>query len=222
MKPQNHFLKGLLATLLFIAGGVVPAIVAAEEASPESCVMWGSTKCLVKGTPYTKPKEETEKPTAPPNLEILSITLSEPSDNNILDAGETGKIKVALKNSGKGAGFGVSLSLAPTTSLPKGMQFSEKTYIGQINSGEEKAIEVEITGSEEVQTSEINLKATLVESNGFDSQPIILAFKTKDLAEIYGYIKPIVEDEAKMLNVQQSPGINPDAEKLKGRFSLRK
>ena len=44
----------------------------------------------------------------------------------------------------------------------------------------------------------------------------------KNIAEIYEYIKPLVEDEAKQLNVQQSPSINPDAEKLKGRFGLRK
>lgn len=42
------------------------------------------------------------------------------------------------------------------------------------------------------------------------------------VSEIYEYIKPLVEDEAKTLNVQQSPGINPDADKLKGRFILRK
>jgi uncharacterized caspase-like protein len=44
----------------------------------------------------------------------------------------------------------------------------------------------------------------------------------KTLAEIYEYIKPNVEDEAKALNVQQSPSISPDVEKLKGRFSLRR
>lgn len=44
----------------------------------------------------------------------------------------------------------------------------------------------------------------------------------KNIAEIYEYIKPLVEDEAKQLNVQQSPSISPDAEKLKGRFGLRK
>ena len=43
-----------------------------------------------------------------------------------------------------------------------------------------------------------------------------------NIAEIYEYIKPLVEDEAKQLNVQQSPSINPDIEKLKGRFGLRK
>ncbi|MBI3585435.1 MAG: caspase family protein [Nitrospinae bacterium] len=44
----------------------------------------------------------------------------------------------------------------------------------------------------------------------------------KNIAEIYEYIKPLVEDEAKQLNVQQSPSINPDVEKLKGRFGLRR
>jgi len=44
----------------------------------------------------------------------------------------------------------------------------------------------------------------------------------KDIAEIYSYIKPMVEDEAKQLNVQQSPSISPDVEKIKGRFGLRK
>ncbi len=44
----------------------------------------------------------------------------------------------------------------------------------------------------------------------------------KTIAEIYEYIKPLVEDEAKAINVQQSPSISPDVEKLKGRFGLRK
>jgi uncharacterized caspase-like protein len=46
--------------------------------------------------------------------------------------------------------------------------------------------------------------------------------RKKDIAEIYEYIKPLVEDEAKAINVQQSPSINPDIEKLRGRFVLRK
>ena len=44
----------------------------------------------------------------------------------------------------------------------------------------------------------------------------------KNLAEIYETIKPQVEDEAKQLNVQQSPSLNPGADKIKGRFSLRR
>lgn len=43
----------------------------------------------------------------------------------------------------------------------------------------------------------------------------------RDLAEIYETIKPQVEDEAKRLNVRQIPSLNPGADKIKGRFSLR-
>ena len=43
----------------------------------------------------------------------------------------------------------------------------------------------------------------------------------KSLAEIYETIKPLVEDEAKSLNVQQTPNISPGLEKIKGRFRLR-
>ncbi len=42
------------------------------------------------------------------------------------------------------------------------------------------------------------------------------------VAEIYEHIKPCVEDEAKSINVQQSPSISPNLDKLKGRFLLRK
>ena len=35
------------------------------------------------------------------------------------------------------------------------------------------------------------------------------------MAEIYEYLKPLVEDEAKRLNVEQTPGIDPDPDKLK-------
>ncbi len=42
----------------------------------------------------------------------------------------------------------------------------------------------------------------------------------KSMAEIYEYLKPLVEDEAKRLNVDQTPGINPDPDKLKGRFLI--
>jgi uncharacterized caspase-like protein len=44
----------------------------------------------------------------------------------------------------------------------------------------------------------------------------------RNLAEIYEYIKPQVEDEAKQINVQQSPSLNPGMEKIKGKFTLRK
>ena len=44
----------------------------------------------------------------------------------------------------------------------------------------------------------------------------------KSVTEIYEYMKPLVEDEARRLNVEQSPSISPDAAKLSGKFFLAK
>jgi hypothetical protein len=42
----------------------------------------------------------------------------------------------------------------------------------------------------------------------------------KDIAEIYNTIKPQVQDEARRLNVRQSPTISPAPETLRGRFAF--
>jgi len=44
----------------------------------------------------------------------------------------------------------------------------------------------------------------------------------KNIAEIYEYLKPQVEDDAKAINVQQSPSLNPAPEEIAGRFQLLK
>ena len=44
----------------------------------------------------------------------------------------------------------------------------------------------------------------------------------KSIVDIYEYIKPQVEDEAKTLNVQQIPNLNPAPNELNGKFQLRK
>ena len=117
---------------------------------------------------------------APPDLKIASLKLTEPSDNGILDAGEKGRLTVVLRNAGKGPAFGVSLTLEADKAL-KGLRLNEKGYIGQINPGEEKTVEDDITALEDIQSADLNVKATLVESSGFDSQPLIISFKTKEL-----------------------------------------
>lgn len=42
----------------------------------------------------------------------------------------------------------------------------------------------------------------------------------KDMADIYVYLKPLVEDDAKELNAEQSPTISSSPERIKGRFVL--
>ena len=42
----------------------------------------------------------------------------------------------------------------------------------------------------------------------------------QDLAAIYDYVAPKVQDEAKLQNVQQSPSLRPGAEQIRGKFML--
>ncbi len=41
-----------------------------------------------------------------------------------------------------------------------------------------------------------------------------------DLANVYDYLRPRVEDEAKRMNVEQTPSISPDLSTIKGKFTL--
>ena len=42
----------------------------------------------------------------------------------------------------------------------------------------------------------------------------------QDLAAIYDYVAPKVQDEAKLQNVDQSPSLRPGAEQIRGKFAL--
>ncbi len=44
----------------------------------------------------------------------------------------------------------------------------------------------------------------------------------KDIASVYESVKPLVEDESKRQNVEQSPTVTPSLDKIQGRFTLRK
>ena len=120
----------------------------------------------------------------PPRLEITTITLVEPSGNNMLDAGESATIKVTIKNSGKGGAEGVSLDLDPPQgkALPAELRFNQKNYIGSIGPGESVTQEIAVLATEELKAGSVSLSAVATEMNGFDSGPFLLAFKTKEYA----------------------------------------
>lgn len=117
----------------------------------------------------------------PPQLDISSIMLIEQSGTGYLNAGINAKIKVILKNSGKGTAFGVNVNLDPVNLLPAGVTIEKQKFVGIVNSGEEKIIEVDISSSEDIATADVKLRVTATETNGFDAKPIILAFKSKML-----------------------------------------
>ena len=121
----------------------------------------------------------TEK--TPPQLIISSLAIFEPSGNGMLDAGEKGNIRVVLKNGSKGTAFGVNVKFEPALSLPAGVTLEAQKYLGVINAGEEKVVEADITASEDIAATELQIKALAIETNGFDAKPVMLSFKAKAL-----------------------------------------
>jgi len=127
--------------------------------------------------------EASQQSKTPPFLLISDVKFYEPSGNKILDAFESGKISLVARNDGKGPAKDVKLQVAFSDKAHaiSGLTFNETTNLGTMQPGEERKIEVDITAQENVPTASVELKAVLVEGNGLDSSPTILAFSTGKL-----------------------------------------
>lgn len=114
---------------------------------------------------------------APPNLSA-SIRFSEPSGNKILDADEKGSIVLTVKNKGKGDAFDVvaHVSLSPDI---KGLYFDDKVTIGTIPSGGSATAKIKLSAFMDIPTARAKLTIDIREANGFDADPVRVAFGVK-------------------------------------------
>src|SRR3989338_593415 len=114
---------------------------------------------------------------APPDISA-TVSFSEPSGNNILDAGETGKLVLTIKNSGKGDAFDVRADITVDRWI-SGLIFDRTVSLGTVPHGQSMTKEVELRASEDMPTSEVRFGINIKEANGFDPDPVNIAFKTK-------------------------------------------
>lgn len=114
---------------------------------------------------------------APPNLS-LSVTFSEPSGNSILDAGETAGLAVTVTNSGKGDAFDVK-AVIDAGKMPSGLGFDAETAIGTIASGKSATKKIALIASEEIPAADVKLTVSVKEANGFEPDPVNIAFSTR-------------------------------------------
>ena len=124
-------------------------------------------------------KVKKELPRYPPSL-ICQVSFSEPSGNLVLDAEEEGKIVVSVKNRGKGDAYGVVIDVESLTKI-HGLKFRNHVYVGRIPSGETITREIVLITDKSLPTSKVRLKIMAKEANGFDSDPKILCFQTKEI-----------------------------------------
>jgi len=121
-----------------------------------------------------------KKPKYPPNL-VADASLYEPSGNNILDTGETGAIKITIKNTGRGDAYNVTISPSIEGSI-KGLNIGRHFIIPKLEAGKVANGEIKLTTSEDdLISADVKIIISITESNGFDADPISLAFKTKEL-----------------------------------------
>jgi parvulin-like peptidyl-prolyl isomerase len=114
-------------------------------------------------------------PSAPPDISV-SIAFIEPSGNNILDADETGKLLITLKNNGKGDAIGVIANIS--SKQIAGLNYDRNITIGTVKSGITLTKEIEIMASEEILSDSLTLDVELKEANGFDPIPQKISFQT--------------------------------------------
>ncbi len=107
-------------------------------------------------------------PQLPPSL-TSETSLRTPSGNDILAAGEKGKIVVRLTNSGKGDAYGLKIDIEPHRYL--GLFYPAVTEAGNLRAGKEFQIEIPVTADTSASTGKDTLVLKFAEANGFEPLP---------------------------------------------------
>lgn len=113
----------------------------------------------------------------PPDISV-SVTFSEPSGNKMLDAEETGSLVVTVKNSGRGAAFDVRGEISAGEKV-RGIEFKDNIFFGTIPPGKSITREAELKASKKISTEGIDFTVHVREANGFDADPVKIAFNVK-------------------------------------------
>jgi len=113
----------------------------------------------------------------PPNLSA-TVAFTEPSGNKMLNADETGTLRITVTNTGKGDAYDVRVDIKSDLKIG-GLDFDREVVIGTVPSGQTVTREIALKASEEIPTANVALSVDVKEANGFDPDPMKVSFKTK-------------------------------------------
>ena len=125
-------------------------------------------------------EKKMQQPKFPPNL-TTSVSFKDPKGKGMLEAGDTGKVIITIKNSGKGRAYDVSLKLEPLKEIAHLRIKPTNLKAGDIEPGDEKKVESDITADEDIATQEVKMRIEGYEANGFAIDPLNLTFNTREL-----------------------------------------
>ena len=116
----------------------------------------------------------------PPALSA-SVSFSEPSGNQFLDAMETGAITLTIKNKGDGSGKGLLAKISPERT--DNLNYNN-TYIEEIHPGKSVSVDIPLEAYIGIADGDHTFRIDFEEINGFPPDPVELPFSTK------AYLKP--------------------------------
>ncbi len=118
----------------------------------------------------------------PPALRIQSVSFEDADGDSVISAGERATVKVRLQNTGRGAGVNVRVDAKSTSRL----RF-QPALVGTVAAGDIREAVLEVIATQDVTDEQAALDITLVEANGFDSEPLrllvpVMAYRPPNLS----------------------------------------
>lgn len=98
--------------------------------------------------------------------------------NGRLDAGETARLQLTVRNQGAGPAFGVHLTLESTA---KGIAFASEIEVGDMPSGGTQTIFVTIGGALDIESAVQKVRIETLEKRGYGGRPLFLELATEAL-----------------------------------------
>ncbi len=133
----------------------------------------------VKGVSGKKTEVIVEEVKALPPYLTSTAQFADADGDRLLKAGESGKVTLTVRNTGKGPAQGVTAKFSVTQGSLGMFLGSPTVYIGEILPGGEKTVSTNVDASEDVLTQTVSVKAEATEKNGFGADAIVINLNTR-------------------------------------------
>ena len=113
-----------------------------------------------------------QDPARPPDVRVVDVSFTEPSGNEALEAGETGRLDIRLHNQGKGEARNVLPRVFAEYEIP-GMEFGAADTLAFLAPGEITTVSVPVVASDGIPNREAQVSVKVLESRS--EEPVATA-----------------------------------------------
>lgn len=141
-------------------------------------------------------------PRTPPYLQIRAALLDTAFNaNGTLENGELASIKLDIENTGTGSAFGIEVR---SETAANGVSIRGVEQVGALGPGKKLQVLVPIAGQPTLLQGEAEVRLSLKELNGFDSQALSLRIPTR----VLGDCRLVLNDTLRVLDPKRPAGAN--------------